>query len=349
MLYRRSQGQKAHFRAESLSIFILKCMAVGAVAAAFAAGTGAQGPTGSAGRISGRVFLDGSRRPASQVAVSLRSGTQQIFRSVLTDYDGRFEVADLPDGAYEVVVEEPGCEPERVSANVEGSAASVAVHLKPYAPAEKPGNRYSVSVRELLMPDKARNEFQKGLQRIAKNEFADGLRHFTKATEAFPGYYEAFHFMGIAEMRLGQLDKAVGAFQRSVDLSGGRYAAAIFGMGYASYLQGNLKEAEAILRRGLEVDGDSADGHFYLGMTLFLEDRIDEAEKSARQALLRRPDYAAPYIVLADVYGRRRQFREQVRALDAYLKLSPKGPFVERAKEARQATLDILASLEPVN
>jgi tetratricopeptide (TPR) repeat protein len=283
------------------------------------------------------------------VTVSLRSSSHQVVRRVLTDYDGRFQVIGLPNGEYEVVVEEPGCESDRAVAKVDGSVVNVEMHLKQPKPTERAASRYLVSVRELKMPDRARSEYEKGLDEMAHNDFAEGLRHFTKATEAFPSYYEAFNFIGIAEMKLGELEKAVQAFQRSIDLSEGRYAAALFGMGYTSYLQGKLKEAEDTLRRGLDIDGSSPDGYFYLGMTLFLENHIEEAEKSAREALLCKPDYAAAYIVLANVYGRRHEFHEQLQALDTYLKLTPNGPSAARVKEVRQVTLGILAGLKPAN
>src|SRR5207245_9494112 len=46
---------------------------------------------GVGGEISGTVLLDANKRPASQVAVSLKSHVAGIFRSVLTDLEGQFE------------------------------------------------------------------------------------------------------------------------------------------------------------------------------------------------------------------------------------------------------------------
>src|SRR5262249_19018037 len=151
-------------------------------------------------------------------------------------------------------------------------------------------------------------------------------RHLAKATQAYPEYYEAFHYIGVAEMKLDHLDRAVAAFQRSIDLSNGGFAEPIFGLGYVSFLMGKFKDAEAILRSGFEQNPNSGEGYFYLGTALFALNRLEEAEKSAREALLRKPDYAAPYIVLANVFGRRHEFHEQLQALDRYLSLEPSGP-----------------------
>ena len=346
-----SAVQKSGTRAKFLPVAILKCAVMVWAASVSAAAATAQVSSSGAGSLSGTVFLDGGNRPASQVVVNLRSDAQQIFRSVLTDHEGHFEVAGLPDGAYEIAVEEPGCEPERVSAKVGGALAKVALalHLKSYKPQPSPGNNFAVSVRELKMPGKARDEYQKGLERLAKNDFTESLRHFAKATEVFSGYYEAFYEMGTVEMRLGEIEKAAKSFQKSIDLSDGRFALPVLGMGYTSYLQGKLTEAEAILRRGLELDGNSPDGYFYLGMTLFQMNRPEEAEKNAHEALLRWPSYAPGYILLANVYGRRHEVLEQLQAFEAYLKLSPNGPYAERVREARRVALEIVANAKPAN
>jgi tetratricopeptide (TPR) repeat protein len=112
-------------------------------------------------------------------------------------------------------------------------------------------------------------------------------------------------------------------------------------------LDNKAGEAESIVRRGLEVDGNSPDGHAILGMVLLRLNRPDEAEKSAREALLRKPDFAEAYLVLSDAYGSRREYREQLQGLDTYLKLEPNGASSERARQAREEALKILSASVP--
>src|SRR3981081_1942602 len=79
------------------------------------------------GRISGTVLLKANNRPASQVAVRLKSHAAGIFRSILTDFAGHFEVKSLPPSTYEIVVDEPGYEPTQTSATLDGSGAKLVV------------------------------------------------------------------------------------------------------------------------------------------------------------------------------------------------------------------------------
>jgi Tfp pilus assembly protein PilF len=296
----------------------------------------------SSGIISGSVVRD-DNRPASQVAVDVQAPAQQIYRSVLTDQEGHFEIRGLPTGMYEVTVSEPGCQSDRTTTHVDGTMSNVVLHLRSVKPRESLEGRSRVSVHELRIPDKARDEYEKGMANNAKNQFAEGAEHLEKATQLYPDYYEAQAQLGVSKMGLGDFDKAIGNFQKAIDLSDGRYALAAFGIGYTFYLQGKLEAAEKMLRRGLEIDPESVNGYFCLGMTLFRLNKVDEAEKSGQEAIRRKPDFAPAYIVLANVYGKRRQFHEQLDALETYLKLSPDGASAQKVREARQITRAILA------
>ncbi len=295
------------------------------------------------GVISGTVLLKGGNRPASQVAVKLKSHAAGIFRSVLTDFEGHFEVRSLPPSTYEIVVDEPGYEPTQTSAHVDGTASKLVLYLNSsnLRPAER--NRYTISARELRIPGKAKSEYEKGVERLTKNDLGGSLSHFTKAAQAFPEYYEAYYHLGVVETTLGHFDEAMQAFQKAIDLSSGRYAWAEFGLGYLLFLQARPEEAENAVRRGLEFDSSSPDGYVILGMALLRLDRADEAERSAREALLRNPNFAPAYLVLSDVCGRRHEYRAQLQGLDTYLKLEPNAANTEHVRQVREAVQRLAA------
>ena len=303
----------------------------------------------ASGTISGTVYLPGSNEPASQVAVSLKSHDAGVFRSILTDYDGHFEVSGLPAGTYEVTIEEQGYQTHRSTAEFDGSSLKLELHLAQLAPPQPMQSANTVSVRELAIPGKAKEEYRKGLVSLAKKELANSLKHFASAVHAFPGYFEAIYHQGIVETDLGHQEAAMQDFQMAVNLSGGRYARAQFGIGYLYFLQGDAAQAESVTRRGLELDPDSADGYVILGMTLLRLNRTDEAEKSAREALLRDPNHADAYLVLADACARRQNYQEQIQDLDTYLKLDPTGPASKRAREVREVAQRLLNRTQAQN
>lgn len=343
MLHKSSSNQKWRFRIGLQPILSPKLIFILGMMACVPGLKAQVSPMGQPESvISGTVLSEKDDQPATQVVVSLRSHAAGIFRSVLTDFAGHFEVRSLPPGKYEINVEEAGFEPAKTSAELETQPVKLVLRLKPTAPASTP-SAYSVSVRELKISNKAREEFRKGLVSLQKKDWSTSLDHFTKAVKAFPDYYEAYYHQGLVETNLGQLETAMRAFQKSMDLSGGHYAFAHFGIGYVLYLEGKPQEAETVLRRGLEVDQNSADGFAILGMTLLRLNQPEEAEKCAREALLRNPNFSQAYLVLADAFAHRKMYREQLDGLETYLKLDPAGKASERVRQTIVVVEKLLA------
>jgi Tfp pilus assembly protein PilF len=293
--------------------------------------------------IFGTVFVERGNRPIGGVMVNIRSITGGPFVRVLTDWSGRFQVRGLNPGMYEIVVEEVGYEPTRETLQLlRGPSPPLELYLKASSSSPVRRTDYAVSARELRIPVKARNAFEKGLERLARND-ADGSRtQFVRATVTFPDYYEAYYHMGVVDFRLGREEEAAQAFQRAIDLSGGRYAWAQFGLGLLLCRRGEYAEAETVIRRGLDVDGSSPTGHLFLSVALFHLNRLEAAEKSAREALLKKPGFASAYLVLADVHGRTGEYASQLQNLDAYLKLEPDGPASKRVREVREVVQRIV-------
>src|SRR6202163_2976444 len=68
--------------------------------------------------------------------------------------------------------------------------------------AQPPESRHVVSVRELSIPPKALRAYQKGVERLAKDDPAGSLPHFQRAVAEFATYYEAYFEIGAAELKL---------------------------------------------------------------------------------------------------------------------------------------------------
>lgn len=283
--------------------------------------------------------------------VEVRLSTGPPVAVVYTDRYGNFQFAGLPAGRYTVVVNEPGYEPlqESVEAGFV-SGQGLTMYLRKTNSAPSGSSDGVVSVRELSIPGKARNAYQKGLERMAKKDPAGSLRHFQRAAAAFPSYYEAFLQLGLAQAQLGEKAEAEKALRTAIDLSGGNCAEAEFALAALLSDQEQFGDAEKLTRQGLILRPASWFGQYVLSRALFGLNRLAEAEQSARRALSLKRDFAAVHLLLANIHIRKQEQRPLLEDLDAYLTLEPKGAYSGQARQMREAVRESLASPEsPAN
>jgi tetratricopeptide (TPR) repeat protein len=190
----------------------------------------------------------------------------------------------------------------------------------------------------LQILSKAKVKFEQGLNRLNKYDAAGSLRFFAAAIEVAPDFYEAYYHRGIAEAQMNRNDDALKSFQAAIDLSNGHYPRAEFGYGLAITRTGNVREAERVVRHGLQTDANIADGHVVLALVLLQLNRLEEAEKSAQNALLlKQSGSAKAHLILADIRGEMGDFSGRARELHAYVERYPK----DRNHKFIEATRDL--------
>ena len=273
--------------------------------------------------IRGTVFLEAENRPGQGVMVTVKSLPNGPCFTVLTDDRGTFEARGLASGSYAVFAEESGYESTQVT--VHPGDAPAALRLSPRAgsaPAAG-GSRGTVSVHQLQIPEKAQQDYRRGMQRLEKGDATGSVAHFQKAIGRFPEFYEAYYSLGVAQMKLHRGNEAIDAYQRCIDLSRGQCPLGEFAMGVVLQENHRLSEAETVLRRALQHDANYAKGYLYLSVVLYDLVRLDEAEQNAREAERRKPDLAAVYLVLANIHARQGQMQEEFRDLERYMQLKP--------------------------
>jgi tetratricopeptide (TPR) repeat protein len=213
-------------------------------------------------------------------------------------------------------------------------------------PAQTPKSNSVVSVRELSIPVNAQRDFDKGVELLAKKDPADCFPSFQRAISEFAGYYEAYYQMGVADLKLWRIADGEQAFRKANELSGEQYAPSLLGLGAVLGYQQKFAEAEKVIRQGLALDPDSWSGHYYLGWALFGLNRLEDAEKSVREAIRLKNDSTVALQLLADIHSRQQNYRALVTDLDAYLKLDSTSPTGIRARALRDTAQRLVRESE---
>ena len=283
------------------------------------------------GAISGSVLIEGENQPAARVKVDLRPVFGGMPSTSYTDSNGHFEAHGVAGDAYVVRVAEPNYEPVEQTVNRTEARSGLVIYLRKTgkSPFERDG---VVSVRDLKVPEKARREFEKGYQRLAKSDPDGGLKQFQKAVEIFPDYYDAYYHMGVADLELRRWEDAESSLQRAIELADGRHAQPYLALGALYCDKKAFPDAERVLHRALEIDASSSQGYVFLGQAVYGLNRMDEAEKHAQAALSRKSDEASAYLLLTNIHIKKNNYAMAQNDLEAYLKLKPNGPNSDQAR-----------------
>jgi Tfp pilus assembly protein PilF len=192
--------------------------------------------------------------------------------------------------------------------------------------AATPVNDSVVSVEELKMSGKAEPAFRKGADLLLKGDARDSLAYFERALEEDPGYYRAYHNLGLAQYQLGEKERAEEAFQRAIDLTNGGFAPSQFGLAMILFEREQFSQAEALIQRGLDMEPGSALGKYLFRGAVCLEPPSRRGKERARCAVAERRSSRGSYLAGENSRTSRRPIRRPGRCCRLPQTLSPRCP-----------------------
>src|ERR1700738_4734601 len=141
---------------------------------------------------------------------------------------------------------------------------------------------------------------------LAQSEFTEGTRAAATPKNEY--------IVSVQELRMS--DKGRKAFEKGVALLG----------------KGDAAASLAYFDRAIAEFPGFYQAHYDLGIAHFGFNHLVEAERSVRQALVRRAKFAQAYFLLARIHQRQNNSPAVVEDLEAYLKLDPHSRASEQAR-----------------
>jgi len=283
------------------------------------------------------------------VALEVLSSGRRAAPPIVSGMDGEFQFAGLPDGDYYIVATKKGYDPITVHVSImAGSAPPTLISVHRQNTATPSSTDESISARQLSIPEKARDAFEKGYRLLyTKSDSEKAIVQFQRAIELYPPYWEAYAKIGVADYRLNKFSEAETALRKAVEISAGKYSEALFLLAEMCNDQERFTDAEPLARQALAAGDSSWHGEFELARALVGLKRAREAEASALRARELEPDNAPIYLVLANAHLQQQKFASVVEDFDAYLKLAPNAVGSDQIRQRRDRMRAALQQARP--
>jgi tetratricopeptide (TPR) repeat protein len=208
-----------------------------------------------------------------------------------------------------------------------------------------PEESSEVSVNSLMIPKKAKKEYEKGEKDLRRNDLKSATDHLEKAVGDYDKFAPAWNDLGRIYAATHQSDKAAQAFTKAIAADSG-YVPPYLNLAQLQIQDGQYANAADNAAKALRVRAELPPASFLEALADFKLNRFDAAEQSAREAE-RGPHQNIPqlHLLLTNILLRRKDFSGAAQEMQAYLKEFPNGQFVAQVK-TRLPQVESLAARE---
>jgi hypothetical protein len=298
------------------------------------------------------VIDDVSHQPIRSVPLQLfRTAGNNAAAPIISGVTGEYQFSGLSSGDYQISAHENGFAPTTVNVTLGGTNLSnITVYLHRTDTSDSGGPGSAISAHELMIPDKARESFDKGMKAMsgAKRDDRKALSFFERAVKEYSDYYEAYAEMGVAYQHLGEMAAAEKALRKSVEMSSSRYPDALFFLAVMLNDGGRFIDAQLFARQCVTQDESLWTCDLELARALAGLKHPVEAEAVASRAAQLNPANAKTFLILGNIHIQQHNYAAVVRDFDSYLKLNPSGPESDQVRASQaQARRALAGSQSP--
>jgi tetratricopeptide (TPR) repeat protein len=278
------------------------------------------------------------------VLLQIRGATMD---SVYTDSQGTYGFHQLAPNPYRVVVNDDRYQPEQRDAVIPPSTLMPVVFVDiTLVPKEAPKNDQNVpgkskganpnltDVREYesKFPKPAVKEFKKGINADQDGKKDDAIKHYQKAIEIAPQFYEAHNNLGSDYLSKSDFPAARKEFEQAIQQNQSD-AAGYFNLSNVCMLMSNLPDAQKFLDEGMRREPDSALGHFLLGSLDMKTGKLPEAEQALRQSIKADPTMVQARLQLVNLLLQQGKKQDAADQLHDFVTTFPDSPFSPQARK----------------
>jgi Flp pilus assembly protein TadD len=201
-----------------------------------------------------------------------------------------------------------------------GSNLGAAYQFRTDPPVAEPAGG-TVGVRDLAVPPKALEEFDRSMKAFQAGNVQAAAGHLEKAIKIAPDFARAHNNLGAMYINLRNYKRAMAELHKTIDLDP-KLESPYHNLAMLMIFLGRLPEAEAAARQALELDTGNA-SHYWLGRILVMEGKNSpEAEQLLTHAAAQIP---AAMLWMAQLLQNRGEISAAMTELQGYLQVCDAG------------------------
>lgn len=212
------------------------------------------------------------------------------------------------------------------------------VNVKLGAPAgqqqQAQGGSATISVGEMNIPDKARDELQKGMEAFAKGDMTKAQQRFEKAISIYPQYARAYAAEGILAVKSGDRAKAKSLFSKAIEVDN-TFVPAYLDLARADFQDKDYAAAESLLRKVMALNPSIPDVVALLASAEYMNKEYDSALADAQRThtLPNHEQFADVHLLAGKILEMENRPQDAIAEYRLFLKESPSSPQVPMVQQ----------------
>ena len=194
---------------------------------------------------------------------------------------------------------------------------------------EAQGSSATISIAEMNVPDKARDELEKGMEAFAKGDMEKAQQRLDKAISIYPQYARAYATEGIIAVKAGDRVKAKALFSKAIEVDD-TFVPGYLYLARVEFQDKNYTEAESLLRKVMVLTPSVPDAVALLASAEYMNKEYDKALADARRThtLPNHEQFADVHLLAGKILEMQNQAQAAIVEYQLFLKESPNSPQV---------------------
>ncbi|MBI4455602.1 MAG: tetratricopeptide repeat protein [Acidobacteria bacterium] len=258
--------------------------------------------------------------------VFLQASSAPFTAQTFADPAGRFKFKNLLPGMYTLIIVIPQAGQTRQSVDVGPSFADANGKIEAtvlFDPTPSVEDLHTVSALQLSIPEKARRQYEKAQERLARHDVPGAVKYLKNAVDLAPKFVEAWNNLGTVSYQTQDYKQAEEYFREALKHEPDAYAPLV-NLGGALLSQGKAQESLPINLQAVKFKPDDALAHSQLGQSYYFLGQLENAEKHLKRAKTLDPrHFSFPQLVLAEIYKQRPDYLALTAELEEFLRYHP--------------------------